>query len=103
MQALDWSWSFFSFNMDMAAIYLLCLYFSHRPTKGEQPRQGRPPPPITGLGKNEVMPIMKRVWLIIVLLAVLAVLAGTVWLYTWDIPAPQERVEQELPDDLITN
>lgn len=46
---------------------------------------------------------MNRVWLIVTLAILLVLLAGAVWLYNWDIPAPQERIDQELSDDIVTN
>jgi len=46
---------------------------------------------------------MNRVWLVVVIIGVVLVVAAALFLYSWDIPAPQEHVEQELSDDRISN
>lgn len=42
---------------------------------------------------------MSRLWLVIIMLTTLVIVAGAAFLYMWDIPAPQEHVEQTLPVD----
>ncbi len=44
---------------------------------------------------------MNRTWMIALVAALIALLVGAVWLYNWDIPAPQDQVSQELSDDVI--
>ena len=46
---------------------------------------------------------MKSVWLMVIVIVLLAVIGGTIWLFTWDIPAPQQKMEQELSDDIIND
>ncbi|GIX17523.1 MAG: hypothetical protein KatS3mg119_1709 [Rhodothalassiaceae bacterium] len=38
---------------------------------------------------------------IILVLVLAAVLAGALFLYFWDIPAPQQMVEKTIPDDRL--
>ncbi len=45
---------------------------------------------------------MNRTWMVALVIILIALLAGTIWLYNWDIPAPQDRVNQELSDDVIS-
>lgn len=42
---------------------------------------------------------MMRLTLIILVILVGGILAGGVFLATWDIPAPSATVEKEVPDD----
>ena len=42
---------------------------------------------------------MYRTTFIIIILLLAVVVGGGVFLATWDIPAPSERVEKVLPDD----
>ena len=42
---------------------------------------------------------MSRLWLVILILSVLVVVTAAAFLYMWDIPAPQEHVEQTLSVD----
>ena len=44
---------------------------------------------------------MNKVWKIATVAGIAAILALGLFLYTWDIPAPQEKVEQELSDDRL--
>ncbi|GAK34655.1 MULTISPECIES: hypothetical protein [Iodidimonas] len=46
---------------------------------------------------------MKSVWLVVIAIVLLALIGGSIWLFTWDIPAPQQSVEQELSDDIIND
>lgn len=45
---------------------------------------------------------MNRVWTIAVAVGIAVILALGLFLYNWDIPAPQEKVEQELSDDRLS-
>lgn len=42
---------------------------------------------------------MGKLWAVLAGLLALAILGGAAFLYTWDIPAPTERVEKTLDDD----
>ncbi|MCK5040744.1 MAG: hypothetical protein KAR62_00550 [Sphingomonadales bacterium] len=42
---------------------------------------------------------MNKVIMVVLIAGVVSVLAGFVFLLTWDIPAPSEQVERVLPDD----
>ena len=42
---------------------------------------------------------MKKAWLYLAAIGVLLVLGLAGFLYTWDIPAPTQKVEKTLPDD----
>lgn len=44
---------------------------------------------------------MAKLWLFLILLIVLGVVGGGIYLMTADIPAPSERVEKTLPDDMF--
>lgn len=44
------------------------------------------------------MSTISRVLLVVVLFAVLG---GTMFLMTWEIPAPTERIERIVPDDTL--
>lgn len=46
---------------------------------------------------------MNKVWLWVVIIGVLAVVAGAVVLMSWDIPPPSEKIERTLPDDRFDN
>ncbi|MBT3787908.1 MAG: hypothetical protein HN725_07480 [Alphaproteobacteria bacterium] len=52
----------------------------------------------TGADKERNMGPMYRTTFIIVILLVTVVVGGGVFLATWDIPAPSEKVEKVLPD-----
>ena len=49
--------------------------------------------------EKEIWGLMYRTTFIIILLLMTVVVGGGVFLATWDIPAPSERVEKVLPDD----
>jgi hypothetical protein len=42
---------------------------------------------------------MSKVPYIVLIIMLLAVIGGAVFLATWDIPPPSERVEKVLPDE----
>jgi len=42
---------------------------------------------------------MSKAHYIVLIITLLAVVGGTVFLATWDIPPPSERVEKVLPDE----
>lgn len=46
---------------------------------------------------------MNRVWLVGIVIGVVLVVAGSLFLYNWDIPAPQEHIEQDLSNDRLSN
>lgn len=46
---------------------------------------------------------MNRVWLVGIVTGVVLILAAVLFLYSWDIPAPQQHIEQDLSDDRISN
>lgn len=46
---------------------------------------------------------MKKSWMILSLIVLAGLGVGAIFLLTWDIPAPQERVERTLPDDRFPN
>ncbi len=43
--------------------------------------------------------VMKKLWLVVTAVILLGLVAAGIFLITWDIPAPSERVERTLPDD----
>jgi hypothetical protein len=46
---------------------------------------------------------MAKLWLILILLILLSVVGAGIYLMTADIPAPSERVEKTLPNDMFPN
>lgn len=42
---------------------------------------------------------MKKLWLIVIVILLIALVAGAAYLYSSDIPAPQEHIERSLPVD----
>jgi hypothetical protein len=44
---------------------------------------------------------MTKIWLFLILLIVLGIVGAGIYLITADIPAPSERVEKTLSDDMF--
>jgi len=44
---------------------------------------------------------MGKFWLVLFAILFIGIGAGVIFLMTWDIPAPQERTEKVLPDDMF--
>ena len=44
---------------------------------------------------------MSKIWLFLILLIVLGIVGAGIYLMTADIPAPSERVEKTLSDDMF--
>ncbi|MDG1708251.1 MAG: hypothetical protein P8H03_05780 [Emcibacteraceae bacterium] len=44
---------------------------------------------------------MAKLWLFLILLIILGVIGTGIYLMTADIPAPSERVEKTLPNDMF--
>ncbi len=44
---------------------------------------------------------MAKLWLFLIMLILLCVVGAGIYLMTADIPAPSERVEKTLPDDMF--
>jgi hypothetical protein len=44
---------------------------------------------------------MAKIWLFLILLIVLGIVGAGIYLITADIPAPSERVEKTLSDDMF--
>ena len=42
---------------------------------------------------------MKKVYLVFLLMLSIGLVAGAVFIATWDIPAPTQRVEKVVPND----
>lgn len=47
--------------------------------------------------------LMKKIILFLLVLAVGAIVAGCIFLITWDIPAPREEVTKTIPNELLIN
>ncbi|MCC3861814.1 hypothetical protein [Pseudemcibacter aquimaris] len=46
---------------------------------------------------------MAKLWLVLIILIVVGIVGAGIYLMTADIPAPSERVEKTLPDDMFPN
>lgn len=46
---------------------------------------------------------MAKIWLFLILLIVVGLAGAGIYLMTAEIPAPSERVEKTLPDDMFPN
>ena len=46
---------------------------------------------------------MTKLWLILILIILLGIVGAGIYLMTADIPAPSERVEKTLPNDMFPN
>ena len=44
---------------------------------------------------------MAKIWLFLIILIVIGLVGADIYLMTADIPAPSERVEKTLPDDMF--
>jgi small neutral amino acid transporter SnatA (MarC family) len=54
-----------------------------------------------GQSSNRKREVMGKFWLVIFAILFIGIGAGVIFLMTWDIPAPQERTEKVLPDDMF--
>ena len=78
----------------MFAIFGATILHGRAGPQGATPDEGRCAP-----GADTRRAAVSRISFILFIFLILAVGAGAMFLATWDIPAPLQRIEQELPND----